>query len=51
MKEINFGVKLDDERSEKLDAHLKEIRLTKRAFMEMTIDELPAQLTKKKGSK
>lgn len=47
MKEINFGVKLDQKRSDKLESHLKDIRLSKRAFMEMTIDELPASSKEK----
>lgn len=40
MNEINFGVRLDRARSNKLNRHLEETRLTKRAFMELTIDEL-----------
>ena len=40
MNEINFGVRLDKVRANKLNKHLESTRLTKRAFMELTIDEL-----------
>lgn len=40
MTEINFGVKLDRARSNKLNRHLEQARLSKRAFMELTIDEI-----------
>lgn len=40
MNEVNFGVRLDKKRFQKLEGHLEKIRLSKRAFMELTIDEL-----------
>lgn len=41
MIETNFGVRLDHARTRKLERHLELVRLTKRAFMELTIDGLP----------
>jgi hypothetical protein len=41
MKEQNFAVYLDLPRFKKLETHIKTSRLTKRAFMEKLVDELP----------
>jgi hypothetical protein len=40
MNELNFGVRLDATRFRKLAKHIEDKRLSKRAWMELTIDEL-----------